>query len=262
MVLKKTRRRTTLKKTKVLSKKAKREVTTIAKRVLAKNAEHKFFISDTLETALAANSIYLLNPMGNIVLGDDNHSRIGEVINNVRLRGKFTYLHQGHKIDLPTVREWAMSKLRVMVIKTKRQITGSKTAWSDQTTALGSTATAALRDASLFYQPNGWNYPFHVALQDVRKDNDFKVLYDKVVSSSTPAFPQDLTGAIDYGTFATVKFSVRLGKFEFGEASIDYSRKEGENIYIVVCPYMPRAIAGTDLAGYISGHYSLSWTDA
>lgn len=249
------------KPTRTLSKKAKREVTTIAKRVLAKNAEHKYIVSVINETPLAANSIYAINPMGNVTLGTDDHSRIGEVINNVRLRGKITYLHLGQKVGSPNVREWSMSKLRVMVIKTKRQLTGSMIAWSDQTSVIGSTTSAALRDSSLFYQPAGWAYPYHVALQDLRSDNDFKVLYDKVVTATTPAYPQDLSGTIDYGTFATVKFSVRIGKFEYGEASIDYSRKEGENVYVVVAPYMPRAIAGTDMAGYVTGHYSLSWTD-
>lgn len=262
MVLKTKKRTQPRKTTRTLSKKAKREVTTIAKRVLSKNAEHKFYVSETTELPIPANTIFAINPMGNITTGTDNHSRVGEAINNVRLRGKITYQHIGRKIGFPDTREWQMSKLRVMVIKTHRQLTNAKVSWSDQTTVLGSTASAALRDASLFYQPTGWAYPYHVAVQDVRSDNDFKVLYDKVITSTHDAFPKDLAGASDYGSFATAKFSVRLGKFEYGEASIDYARKDFENVYIIVAPYMPRAYAGTDVAGWVSGHYSLSWTDS
>lgn len=259
----KTKRTKSSKSTKksALSKAEKRQVVTIAKRVMTKDAEHKYIVKGVNELGVLANSIYCINPMANITLGTDAHSRVGEAIGNVRLRGKIVYQHTGIVPSLPSFRNWQSSKLRVMVIKTRRQLTGSTVTWTDQTTALGDTSSASGRDSSLFYQPDGWSYPFHVGMQDVRSDNDFTVLFDKVVTSSTQVTTQTVSGSTDYGNYVTCKFSVRVGKFEFGEASTSYARKDCDNVYILVAPYMPRAISGTDQAGWVGAHYSVSWTD-
>lgn len=249
-------------KKRALSKKEKNEVTKIAKKVFKQNVEHKYLVHGLVDTALYVSNIYAINPMGLITYGTAEGSRIGEVINHCRLRFKLSYTNLGVKVDLPNIHLWNRSQLRVMVIRTKRQLTNVSSTWTDITSSIGRTDSATNRDNCLFYQPPGWTYPYHSALSDVRKDNDFKVVYDKVIKSDNDNPYQTIAGHVPNGKFTNLKFSVKIGKFEYEEANVAYARKGFDNVYVLAMPYIPRTIAGTDFAGDITAHYSLTWTDA
>lgn len=251
-------------KTKALTKVEKRQVATIAKRVLKSNNEHKYIVKSVEEANLYCMEVYALNPMGSISVGTGFGQRIGEVINNVKLRVKFSYIHRGIKIDLPNVRQWQQSKLRVMVVRTKRQLTTNDTALSLITSQVGRTDSATNRENCLFYQPDGWTYPYHSALEDTRKDNGFRVVMDKVVSSQLiHGYSKDLDADfIPNGMSRDIKFSINLGKYEYRENSTAYAKDGYENTYVLFTPYIPKTLAGTDLAGALVMHYSLAWTDS
>lgn len=245
----------------------KKAVAQIARRVLNGRLEHKYLVQGVQDTLLKYSNLYALNPMGLITFGTDNKSRIGDIINNLTLRVKLAYVHLGQKVNLPNQHLWNKSQLRVMVIKTKRQITNVSSVWTDVTSFIGRTSSAVDRDACLFYQPTGWVYPYHSVISDINKDNDFKVMYDRVITSK---FEQPYVNGVimptpehtPNGNFAPLKFKVKLGKFEYEESNVAYSTKGGNNIYIIVTPFTPLTDAGVDLAGDITCHYSLSWTDA
>lgn len=246
-----------------LTKTETKAVASIAKKVMNKNVEHKYIVKGLEDTALLCSNIYAFNPMGNVVYGTGTDNRIGEQINNVVLRVKLAYSNIGQKVDIPTyLKLWNQSRLRIMVIKTKRQLTNVSNVWTDITTLIGRTDSAAARDSCIFYQPTGWAYPYHSGMSDVRKDNDFKVLYDKYITSAGNQDSQTIAGNIQNGFFKDARFSVPLGRFEYEEANVAYARKGFNNIYVLVCPWIPRTVAGIDIAGDITCHYSLSWTDS
>lgn len=251
-------------KSKALTKVEKRQVATIAKRVLNKNNEHKYIVKAVDEATLYASEVYAINPFGSIGVGTGFGQRIGEVINNCKLRVKLSYIHKGIKIDLPNVRQWQASKLRVMVVKTRRQLTSGFSALQNVTSQIGRTDTAANRDNCLFYQPDGWTYPYHGAMQDTRKDNGFRVVLDKVISSQlVHGYAQSNDGSfIPNGQSKDIKFSINLGKYEYRENSIAYAKDGFENTYVILTPYIPKTFAGTDVIGEVVMHYSLAWTDS
>lgn len=260
----KNKKRRYTKRRQALTKKEKTEVQRIAKRVFKSNVEHKYIMQSTEETQVRCAEIYAINPMGSITVGTDSQKRIGEVINNVRLRVKMSYIHLGRKVSLPDIKQWPKSQFRVMVIKTKRQLLSNSLTWPLVTNTIGSTTTASKRDDCLFYQPTGWGYPYHSAMQDVRKDNDYKVLYDRTVSAMHHhGYTNiDTNNFFNIGDFKNLKFSVKLGKFEFEENDPAFARKGLENVYILVTPYIPKTLAGIDIAGEFVCQYSLTWTDA
>lgn len=253
-------------KKRALSKKEKVEVTKIAKKVFRSNVETKYIIQSPSELVMKYHNIYAINPMGLITLGTDSSSRIGEVINNVRLRVKMSYVHLGVKVPGvgANTRLWPKSQVRIMVIRTKRQLTNAYVTWPNIVNDIGRTDTALTRDNSIFYQPNGWDYPYHSVQQDVRKDNDFKVIYDKVHSSVHDHGYTDATtgGFIPNGKHTNIKFSTKIGKFEYEESNAAYSRKGLDNVYILAMAYTPKTAPDLDIAGDLVCHYSLSWTDA
>lgn len=254
-------------KKRALSKKEKNEVTRIAKKVFKQNVEHKYFVQGLTDATFLCGNIYAFNPMGLITYGTSEGSRIGEVINHCRLRVKLSWISLGTKIDIPNYHHlWNRASLRVMVIRTKRQLTGNNGAWVDITTLIGMTNSAAARDQCIFYQPTGWAYPYHSGLSDVRKDNDFKVVYDKTIKSDNDNPYTAITGGngtyVPNGKFTNLKFSAKIGKFEYEESNVAYASKGYDNVYVLAMPYIPRTIAGTDIAGDITAHYSLTWTDA
>lgn len=251
----------------------KKAVAMIARRVLNGRLEHKYKVQGIQDfLGLKYSNIYAVNPMGLITFGTDNASRIGDIINNLTLRVKLGYVHLGQKVNTTYQHLWNKSSLRVMVIKTKRQLTNVNGVWTDITSLVGRTDSAANRDACMFYQPDGWVYPYHSVISDINKDNDFKVVYDRVITSKndnpyvndtryTTGIPPNPV-FIPNGNFAPLKFKVKLGKFEYEEANIAYAKKGVYNNYIMITPFTPLTEAGVDLAGDITCHYSLSWTDA
>lgn len=202
--------------------------------------------------------------MATITLGTDSGSRIGETINNVRLRVKMSYVHLGDAVGLPNKKLWPRSQLRVMVVRTKRQLTNTNIVFSNITTTVGQTTNAVNRDNCMFYQPINWAYPYHSALQDTRKDNDYKVVYDKVLTSDlTHGYTDVVSGNfIPNGKSVNNIFNINLGKFEYEESNAAYSRKGLDNVYILLTAYIPKSIAGTDIAGDVVMHYSLAYTDS
>jgi len=256
--------RTYTKRKQALTKTEKVEVKKIAKRVLSANVEHKYNMQSTVEFVARCQDIYALNPMGTLTLGTDSGSRIGEAINNVTLRVKMSYVHLGTKVSIPNSKLWPRSQLRVMVVRTKRQLTNTNIVFTDITSTVGKTDSALARDNCLFYQPNGWSNPFHVAIQDIRKDNDYRVIYDNVLTSDlTHGYTDVVSGNfIPNGKFVNSKFTVKLGKFEYEESNAAYARKGLDNVYIIVSPYIPKSLAGIDQAGDVVCHYSLSYTDS
>lgn len=247
-----------------LSKKEKNEVTKIAKKVFRSNVEHKYSIQNVVEFTPRVLEVYALNPMATLTLGTDAGSRIGETINNVRLRVRMSYVHIGDAVGLPNKKLWPRSQLRVLVIRTKRQLTNTNLVFTNITTQVGQTNSASARDNCMFYQPNGWAYPYHSAIEDIRKDNDYKVVYDKILTSDLTHGYTDVTSGnfIPNGKLVNNRFSLKLGKFEYEESNAAYARKGLDNVYIMLCPYIPKTIAGTDIAGDVVMHYSLTYTDA
>lgn len=256
----------TYKKKPALTKTEKVEVKKIAKRVMSSNVEHKYTVQSVNEFTPRVAEVYALNPMASITLGTDSGSRIGEVINNVVLRVKMSYTHIGNSIGLPDKKLWPRSQLRVMVIRTKRQLINLNQSFTAITTSIGQTTSATARDNCLFYQPINWAYPYHCGLQDTRKDNDYRVVYDKVLTSDLTHGYTDVSNPplnfIPNGKSVNNTFTVKIGKFEYEESNAAYSRKGLDNVYILLTPYIPKSLAGTDIAGDVVMHYSLAYTDS
>lgn len=228
---------------------------------MATQNERKYVVKPTEELPVYSHNIYALNPMGIISNGVGKSDRVGERIQNVVLRVKLNYLHKGLKIDpfQGNTYVWPKSKLRVMVIRTKRELTQNSFNWANITSTVGRSNSTSARDDSLFYQPDGWVYPYHINISDIKKDNSYEVLLDKQISSARTGDLSTLNNTQSYGTEANCQFQIKLPQFEYKENTTGYANTK--NTYIIIGSSMARSFE-TDQAGDVACHYSLQWTDS
>lgn len=259
-------KRRTKRKTKPLTKKESKAVAKIAKSVVKSNLERKYFMSEVYDTVLQNYKIYVFNPLAGIVSGTSTHTRIAERIQNVRLRIKMLYNHLG-EVENSDLKIHQDSLFRVLVIRTKRELTQSFNTWQDLTTTLGRTNTNANEDNTLFYQPTGFLNAWNGTIADIKRDNNYEVLYDKVKSSKiignlngigympngTP-----VSNALLYGTTAMLSANVKLPQAEY---NTDNQYLNNKNTYVVVQAVSRSGLPAID-CGWMYCQYSVQYTDA
>lgn len=255
-------------KTKSLTKPEKKAVATIAKRVVKANLERKNIQIGIADTPIDNFKIMCLNPLTPITAGTGLENRIGERIQNVKLRFKLFYSHGGYNTQT-RVRLVGDSMLRVLVIRTKRELTLTNNTWVDITSVVGKSDTAAARDDALIYQPN-YPYPYNSVIADIRKDNNYEVLYDKTVHSSAgmlnnydvnPVNGLTYENSYLWGSIKPITGVVSLPQCEYNNNNQYLNNK---NTYIIVMPLARPIGQGTDnfVAGWVFGQYSVEYTDA
>lgn len=261
------RKSKSVKKSNALSKKEKKQVVKIAKSVVKRNLERKYYISGIEDTFLGNFKVYAVNPLAGIVAGTLKNQRIGERIQNVKLRFKFYYNHMGDSSPSSSLHITQDSQVRILVIRTKRALTTNTSSWADLTNVIGKNDTAADEDNCLFYMPTAYNLPYNGTLSDIKKDNNFEVLYDKVKTAKWIGNGNNViidnngnpySSALLYGTTAMWGGNVKIPQCEYNVSNQYLNNK---NTYIVVVP-VSRALVSTGRTGWLTGQYSVQYTDA
>lgn len=255
-------------KSKALTKPEKKQVVQIAKKVVKSNLERKYVQVGIVDTSIDNYKVMCLNPLTAITAGTGIGQRVGERIQNVKLRFKLFYNHGGYNTTT-RVRLIGDSMLRVLVIRTKRELTTTNGSWVDITTTVGKTDTNAGKDNTLFYQPD-YPYPYNGVISDIRRDNNYEVLYDKTVLSSAGMLNNfDINGNTGapyensylYGNTKVISGTVSLPQCEFNS---DTQYLNNKNTYIVVMPLARPLSHGLSnfICGFVHGQYSVEYTDA
>lgn len=214
----------------------------IAKRVvksaMARKIERKRLKIGIGDTDLGHTTMYYISPLQHIVKGTDEGNRIGEKISNVRLNLGLEYYHNG--VDFTGTYKFQGSKLRVLVVKSNRQLTTSVGAWTDTVPGVGSTL------------PDLFAENYHGSFSPVNT-HDYTILYDRTVSSHKT----DSTN--NEGVPGILRMSVPLAKqWRYLDNSI-YGKFN--NIY-VVCTVSNIGGISSDYAGTVQASGYISWTDA
>lgn len=218
-------------------------VKAIAKRVvksaMARNVERKRLMFGIGDTDLGHTTMYYISPLQHIVKGTDDVNRIGEKISNVRLNLGLEYYHNGVDSFGGTYK-FQGSKLRVLVVKSNRQLTTLPGAWTSTPPGGGSALP------SLFAE----NY--HGSFSPVNT-HEYTILYDRTVSS----YKTDSTN--NNGVPGLLRFSIPLAKqWRYLDNSV-YGKFN--NIYIV-CTVSNVGGISSDFAGKVQASGYISWTDA
>lgn len=255
-------------KSKALTKPEKKQVVKIAKSVVKANLERKHIQVGLPDTPHDNFKIFCINPLASLVAGTGTNQRVGQRIQNVKLRFKMFYTHGGYN-NSTRVRLIGDSMLRVLVIRTKRELTTNNSVWADITGVVGKTDTVGGRDDTILYQPD-YPYPYNSVIADIRRDNNYEVLYDKTVQSSAGMMNNyDVNGenGLSYensylwGNVKPITGTVALPQCEFNETNNYLNNK---NTYIVVMPLARPIGHGTSnfVCGWTFGQYSVEYTDA
>ena len=212
----------------------------VVKTALSKTMERKRFNILPLDLSMGTTTFYQLNPMQAIVEGIEEYRRIGDKISNVKLTMGLMYYHVG---TAPLGAQlWQGSKLRVLIVKSRRQLTPavSVTNWKDEDPVSGQLPGLFLNQ----YQGSSSPVDTH----------NYTVLYDKLLApSSTP------NGGGNFGIPVVHRFSKTLAKsFRFVEGT---SFGKFSNIYVVI---VASGVTGgnNDTIGRLQTAASISWNDA
>ena len=255
-------------KGKALTQPEKKQVAQIAKKVVKSNLERKYIQVGIVDTSIDNYKVMCLNPLTAITTGIGVGQRIGERIQNVKLRFKLFYNHGGYNTTT-RVRLVGDSMLRVLVIRTKRELTTTNGSWVDITTTVGKTDTDAGKDNSLFWQPD-YPYPYNSVISDIRRDNNYEVLYDKTVQSSAGMTNNyDVNGSTGvsyensylYGSTKVITGAVVLPQCEYNADNLYLNNK---NTYIIVMSLARPLSHGLSnfICGFVHGQYAVEYTDA
>lgn len=254
-------------KKKALTKPETKAVAQIAKQVVQRNIEHKNIQVGIVDTQLENYKVYCLNPLTAITNGTGDNERLSDKIQNVKLRFKLIYNHGGYNSST-RVRLCPDSMLRVLVVRTKRQFTLNNSVWTDITATVGKTDTAAGRDDSMFYQPD-YPYPYNLTVADIKKDNNYQVLYDQLVISSAGmsnniSYADGTTtyeNSYLFGNTKLVSGTVSLPAADYNHAN-NYLNNKNTYIVLMTCARPLAHGAANIVAGLIHGQYSVEYTDA
>lgn len=214
----------------------------IAKRVvknqLARAVERKRLTINMDDLALGATTYYVLNPLQHVAMGTEEFQRVGDKMTNVRLQLGFQYYHVG---TAPLGAQlWQGSVLRVLVFKSRRQVSTTTPAWTSKNPS----------DSSGF--PKLFSGINQGTSQPVNT-HDYTVLYDRTMKSSTP------NGGGTFGIPSVMRISVPLAKsWRYADGDV-YGKFN--NIYVLV---VAQGITGgnADTIGRLQCGGFLTWTDS
>lgn len=212
----------------------------VVKNALSRQVERKRLDILPLDLSMGTTTFYQINPMQAIVEGVEDFKRIGDKISNVRLTMGLMYYHVG---TAPLGAQlWQGSKLRVLIVKSRRQLTppANVADWKSEDPISGQLPGLFINA----YQSTSSPIDTH----------NYTVLYDRTLApSSTP------NGGGNFGIPVVHRFTKTLAKsFRYTEGT---AFGKFSNIYVVVTA---SGVTGgnNDTIGRLQTAARLSWTDA
>ena len=116
------------------------------KRVINRQEETKFVSLDPVDVDMGARRWYMIQPISNIVKGTADNQRVGSEIKNLYLKMAFTWMAKGND-SFGSTRLATGVPLRVVVVRTARDLSVGKTAF----TQISTTARSTSSDLPLFF---------------------------------------------------------------------------------------------------------------
>ena len=118
------------------------------KRVINRQEETKFYSVDPADVDMGARRWYVMQPIANIVKGTADNQRVGSEIKNLYMKMAFTWMAKGND-SVGSTRLATGVPLRVVVVRTARDLTVGKTAF----TQISTTARSTSAELPLFFNP-------------------------------------------------------------------------------------------------------------
>ena len=107
------------------------------KRVINRQEETKFVSLDPVDVDMGARRWYMIQPISNIVKGTADNQRVGSEIKNLYLKMAFTWMAKGND-SVGSTRLATGVPLRVVVVRTARDLSVGKTAFTQISTTAAS----------------------------------------------------------------------------------------------------------------------------
>lgn len=236
-----------------------RAIARIARNVVLRQAEHKFRNVEVGYTTLRGGTIYAINPLYWIAVDNTSLGRTGAKIQNVKLKLRFSYLHNGVQA-VTGATPWAKSQLRVMVFKhNKEWRNATENTMNDISGAFaGGVGTAISNTEILLDGANSERMTYCFPnLKDVRvlADKTYTTGYTSAHGNgSNTLFPAQ--PGIAWHTF-----DVKLGSIEY-QSGQGTSLTKNDQVYVA---FMASAINPSpqpaDDVGAVLLNYGVSYTD-
>ncbi|AXH75569.1 MAG: capsid protein [Cressdnaviricota sp.] len=221
----------------------------VVKTALSRQVERKSRIIQLADKQIKGTVVHWLNPLYYIPKGDQSYERLGDKLTNPRLELSLSYFHEGLPYGTTTDSSWLGSKLRVVVFKTRQQLTPDDAdGWTDSIPGIGAVKNLFLND----YQGSFSHLNRH----------DYTIMYDRTVSSMKPFY----TSYPSFGPPGQLRTVISLGK-EFRYTGMGANDIAGtawgthSNIYLAVVASGVNS-SDVDKMGRLQCTYRISWTDA
>lgn len=192
--------------------------------------KQKIIIGNTV--GLTHNTIYTINPLGNIPIGTGSASRIGQTINVKSVRMTFE-LNNGSSGNA-----FCPTYFRVLCLKSRGQFQQSVDTLAS---GLGSTDIFEAGSSNLLYS---------------RVDfNKVNLLSDKVIK----CVPTNTTGTLTIDSHLVPCDEIALGKMDYLTPTSNYGKTM--NLYVVVIGFYPGGVSGVSVTGNATYEGVVTFTD-
>lgn len=230
----------------------------VVRSVVARTAEHKFRDVSMIYSTIYGGSFRAFNPLYWIPVDSSILGRTGRKIQNVKLKVRFNYLHNGVQV-VTGATPWAVSRLRCLVFKhDKEWRNANENALDDITPAGLGVGTPITNTEMLLDGANNErlaqafpNLKEITVLMDKSWTCKFTSAHGNGSNQNFPSQPGQIWGSFD----------VKLGNVEY-QSGTATSLPKGKQIYVVFFASCVNPTPGpADDIGAISVNYGLSYND-
>lgn len=213
------------------------------KRVINRQEETKFVSLDPVDVDMGARRWYMIQPISNIVKGTADNQRVGSEIKNLYLKMAFTWMAKGND-SIGSTRLATGVPLRVVVVRTARDLSVGKTAFTQITTTARSTSS----DLPLFFN----NVQTVTAMADPK--SDVKIVKQFYLNSS-----QSTTSLIG-GTTSFKIDGVKIPTYKFADETATPNGRS-MNYYVLITSSSP-ILPDNASAGICQAQFHMYYKDA
>lgn len=215
----------------------------VVKRVIARQEETKFVTLDTADVDVGARRWYMIQPISNIVKGTSDNQRVGSEIKNLYLKMAFTWMAKGND-SVGSTRLATGVPLRVVIVRTARDLSVGKTAFTQITTTARSTSS----DLPLFFNP----VQTVTAMADPK--SDVKIVKQFYLNSTQP------TTSLIGGTTSFKIEGIKIPTYKFADETATPNGRS-MNYYVLINSSSP-ILPDNASAGICQSQFHMYYKDA
>ena len=213
------------------------------KRVINRQEETKFYSVDPADVDMGARRWYVMQPIANIAKGTADNQRVGSEIKNLYMKMAFTWMAKGND-SVGSTRLATGVPLRVVVVRTARDLTVGKTAFAQ----ISTTARSTSAELPLFFNP----VQTVTAMADPK--SDVKVVKQFYLNST-----QSTTNLIG-GTTSFKIDGIKIPTYKFADETTTPNGRS-MNYYVLITSSSP-ILPDNASAGICQAQFHLYYKDA